>query len=181
MVTHKSRSEQTGLIVSSTIEYIIFTSKGNFSLKEGSNWGWDTLILREIVYDMIKPYAQDAEIIQREEESILHDIGKYQTVVSSEIFNKLDHRIWDMLRHWAKRRHPTKSNKWIANKYWHSDGKRKWIFSEGTKQLKSLSNTKIVRHTKLKLDMNPFLDREYFVLRKLKLRAGKVTAMANKV
>ncbi len=42
LVTHKSKSEQTGLVVSSTIEYIIFTSKGNFSLKEGNNWGWDT-------------------------------------------------------------------------------------------------------------------------------------------
>jgi len=105
----------------------------------------------------------------------------FQTVVSSEIFNTLDHRIWNMLWHWAKRRHPSKSNQWIANKYWHSDGKRRWIFSEGIKQLKSLSDTKIVRHTKLKLDMNPYLDREYFVLRKLKLRARKLTAMANKV
>jgi len=105
----------------------------------------------------------------------------FQTVVSSEIFNTLDHRIWNMLWHWAKRRHPSKSNKWIANKYWHSDGKRRWIFSEGIKQLKSLSDTKIVRHTKLKLDMNPYLDREYFVLRKLKLRAKKLAAMAKKV
>ncbi|SNQ59694.1 hypothetical protein [Candidatus Methanoperedens nitratireducens] len=75
MVTHKSRSEQTGLVVSSTIEYIIFTSKGDFSLKEGSNWGWDAMILREIVYDKIISHAPDAKIIQREEESILHDTG----------------------------------------------------------------------------------------------------------
>ena len=105
----------------------------------------------------------------------------FQTVVSSEIFNKLDHRIWNMLWHWGKRRHPTKSGHWIANKYWHSDGKRKWIFSEGIKKLKLLSDTKIVRHTKLKLDMNPYLDREYFVLRKLKLRARKLAAKAEKV
>ena len=105
----------------------------------------------------------------------------YQTVVSSEIFYKLDHRIWNMLMFWAKRRHPTKSKLWISNKYWHSGEKRKWIFSEGTKQLKFLSDTKIVRHTKLKLDMNPYLDREYFVLRKLKLRAKKLKAMAKKV
>ena len=105
----------------------------------------------------------------------------YQTVVSSEIFNKIDNRIWHMLWHWAKRRHPTKSGHWIANKYWHSDGKRKWIFSEGIKKLKLLSDTKIVRHTKLKLDMNPYLDREYFVLRKLKLRARKLAAKAEKV
>jgi RNA-directed DNA polymerase len=83
-----------------------------------------------------------------------------------------------MLWHWAKRRHPDKSKHWIANKYWHSDGKRKWIFSEGNKQLNLLSDTKIVRHTKLKLDMNPHLDKDYFALRKLKLRVKKLTDVA---
>jgi len=92
----------------------------------------------------------------------------HQSVVSSEIFHKLDSRIWNMLWHWAKRRHPDKSRHWIANKYWHSDGKRKWIFSEGNKQLNLLSDKKIVRHTKLKLDMNPHLDKDYFILRKIK-------------
>jgi len=81
---------------------------------------------------------------------------------------------------WAKRRHPTKYKLWISNKYWHSDGQRKWIFSDGIKKLKFLSDTKIVRHTKLKLDMNPYLDREYFVLRKLKLRARRLAANAKK-
>ncbi|VVB94993.1 Group II intron, maturase-specific domain [uncultured archaeon] len=105
----------------------------------------------------------------------------HQSVVSSEIFNKLDSRIWNMLWHWAKRRHPHKSRYWIANKYWHSDGKRKWIFSEGNKQLNLLSDTKIVRHTKLKLDMNPHLDEDYFILRKIKLGVKKLTNLANRV
>jgi len=104
----------------------------------------------------------------------------HQTVASSEIFRKLNYRIWNMLWHWAKRRHPDKSKHWIANKYWHSDGKRKWIFSEGNKQLNLLSDTKIVRHTKLKLDMNPHLDKDYFILRKIKLGGKKLTGTANK-
>jgi Retron-type reverse transcriptase len=105
----------------------------------------------------------------------------YQTVVSSEIFNKLDHIIWIMLWHWAMRRHPEKSKHWIADKYWHSDGSRNWIFSEGTKQLNLLSDTKIVRHIKLKLDMNPYLDNDYFVLRKVKLGVKKLTETAKRV
>jgi RNA-directed DNA polymerase len=105
----------------------------------------------------------------------------HQSVVSSEIFMKLDSIIWNMLWHWAKRRHPHKSRHWIANKYWHSDGKRKWIFSEGDKQLNLLSDTKIVRHTKLKLDMNPHLDKDYFILRKIKLGVKKLTNLANRV
>jgi Retron-type reverse transcriptase len=105
----------------------------------------------------------------------------HRTVVSSEIFNKLDHIIWIMLWHWAMRRHPEKSKHWIADKYWHSDGSRNWIFSEGTKQLNLLSDTKIVRHIKLKLDMNPYLDNDYFVLRKVKLGVKKLTETAKRV
>jgi RNA-directed DNA polymerase len=102
----------------------------------------------------------------------------HQSVVSSEIFHKLDSRIWGMLWHWAKRRHPEKSKHWIADKYWHPVGRRKWVFSDGTKQLSFLSDTKIVRHTKLKLDMNPHLNKDYFVSRKLKLRVKKLTSIA---
>lgn len=104
----------------------------------------------------------------------------HQSVVSSEIFHKLDSRIWHMLWHWAKRRHPNKPKQWIAKKYWHSSGKRNWVFSVGNKQLNLLSDTKIVRHTKLKLDTNPYLDKDYFVSRKIKLGIKILTGMVNK-
>ena len=94
----------------------------------------------------------------------------HQPVVSKEIFHKLDHRIWEMLWHWAKRRHPEKSNYWIADRYWHTVGNRNWVFSTNNKQLKLLSDTKIVRHIALKIDKNPYLDTEYFVSRKWKRR-----------
>jgi RNA-directed DNA polymerase len=102
----------------------------------------------------------------------------HQPVVSSEIFKKLDSIIWNMLWHWAKRRHPEKSNKWIADRYWHSEGNRNWVFSEGDKNLKLLSDTKIVRHMKLKLDMNPYLDKDYFISRKIKQGVKKLKSLA---
>jgi RNA-directed DNA polymerase len=105
----------------------------------------------------------------------------HQSVVSSNIFSMLDARIWNMLWHWAKRRHPNKSNHWTARKYWHSSGKRNWVFSEGNKQLNLLSDKKIVRHTKLKLDMNPYLDKDYFILRRIKLGIKKLKDTTNKV
>jgi RNA-directed DNA polymerase len=105
----------------------------------------------------------------------------HRSVVSSKIFNRLDSIIWNMLWHWAKRRHPNRSKQWIANKYWHSSEKRNWVFSEGSKRLKLLSDTKIVRHMKLKLDMNPHLDKDYFVLRKIRLGVKKLKDMTNEV
>ncbi len=104
----------------------------------------------------------------------------HQTVVSRETFHKIDYRIWNMLWHWAKRRHPNKSKQWIIRKYWHTVGNRNWVFSDEDKQLNTLSDTKIIRHTRLKLDMNPYFEKEYFVLRKLKQRAKKLTDIANK-
>jgi RNA-directed DNA polymerase len=105
----------------------------------------------------------------------------HQSAVSSEIFNRIDSIIWNMLWHWAKRRHPEKSKHWIARKYWHRVGKRNWVFSDENRKLRYLSDTKIIRHARLKLDMNPYLDKEYFVLRKLKQKAKKLTEMADKV
>jgi len=98
----------------------------------------------------------------------------HQSVVSKETFSKLDNMVWNMLWRWAKRRHPKKSKSWIANRYWHKEGTRKWVFSTEKNKLKRFSDTKIVRHTCLKLNMNPYLDKEYFDVRRYKLRARKI-------
>ncbi len=139
-----------------------FTEKISDVIKKGKAWKQEELI--NVLNPIITGWA-----------------NYHQSTVSSEIFHKLDSRIWGMLWHWAKRRHPEKSKHWIADKYWHSFGNKNWVFSDGTKQLKFLSDIKIVRHIKLKLDMNPHLDKNYFISRKLKLRVRKLTGMAKNV
>ena len=127
-----------------------------------------------------KAWAQEA-IIDAINPIIIGWSNYHQPVVSSEIFSKLDSRIWDMLWHWAKRRHAEKPNQWTAGRYWHKVGNRNWVFSTKNKQLKLLSDTKIVRHIPLKLDKNPYLDTEYFVLRKWKQRVKKLTSKTHEV
>ena len=106
----------------------------------------------------------------------------HQSVVSKDIFGKLDNRLWNMLWAWAKRRHPDKSKTWIVKRYWHEIGSRKWVFSTGTNNLKLFSDTKIVRHPNVKLDKNPYLDMEYFDLRKAKISlCKKVNTSLNKM
>ncbi|RCV64630.1 RNA-directed DNA polymerase, partial [Methanophagales archaeon] len=99
----------------------------------------------------------------------------HRSVVSADVFSNLDNRMWNMLWRWAKRRHPDKSKTWIVRKYWHSEGTRNWVFSTERNKLKLFSDTKIVRHTSLKLDKNPYLDSEYFKLRKLRQKALKLS------
>ncbi len=97
----------------------------------------------------------------------------HSSVVSSNVFQTLDHRIWEMLWRWAKRRHPNKSKNWIINKYWKQSATRKWNFRTERNSLLLLSKTKIRRHIPLKLQMNPFLDIDYFCERHNKLSSRK--------
>ena len=79
----------------------------------------------------------------------------FKSVVSSTTFSKLDHELWTKLWLWAKRRHPNKGKKWVANRYFHTIGKRKWCFAtfknkDLTAKLRLYSDTKIKRHVKVK-------------------------------
>jgi RNA-directed DNA polymerase len=97
----------------------------------------------------------------------------HRSIVSSESFRRLDNIIWEMLWKWAKRRHPNKSRVWIAKKYWKQSQTRRWNFQTENNRLLFLSDTKIQRHISLKLQMNPFLDNDYFNERRSKLRFRK--------
>jgi len=101
----------------------------------------------------------------------------HQGVVSKSIFSKIDSRIWNMLWKWAKRRHPNKSKKWIANKYWQTIGNKKWVFASGNIQLKYLSDTRIIRTISIKLDKNPYMDKDYWFEYKTKARNRKLAVM----
>jgi RNA-directed DNA polymerase len=98
----------------------------------------------------------------------------HQSVVSKAIFSKMDSIVWNMLWKWAKRRHPKKSRTWIANKYWHFRGTRRWVFSSENNQLKFFQKTRIVRHLGLTLAKNPYLDKEYFDQRRRRLNILKL-------
>ena len=75
--------------------------------------------------------------------------------VSAKYFEKLDYDIWKSLWRWCKRRHPKKSHKWIAQKYFHQVDNRIWTFSEELTEGKFLkliyaTDTKITRFIKTK-------------------------------
>ena len=82
--------------------------------------------------------------------------------VSSKVFSKLDHIVFNMLLTWAKRRHSNKGVWWTIRRYWHIVGTRKYVFSTENQKLEMFSDVKIVRHRLAKLDKNPFIDKDYF-------------------
>ena len=52
----------------------------------------------------------------------------HRHVVSKETFNKVDEEIYHAVRQWIRRKHPRKSDKWIAKKYFTSVGNDNWVF-----------------------------------------------------
>ena len=88
----------------------------------------------------------------------------HHPVVAKETFSKIDSLLWWRLTSWARRRHPKKSSRWVAEKYWPTiegrtefavrirgaDGEHQW------RRLYRLADTEIVRHRKIKGDYNPF-------------------------
>ncbi len=102
----------------------------------------------------------------------------YRHVVSAQTFHMLDYVLWKALWRWAVRRHPKKNRRWVAERYFHTFGSRRWVFActkgnqphaEGEwMKLAAASDTKIRRHVKVKGDANPY-DSEwarYFVNRR---------------
>ena len=121
-----------------------------------------------------KGMAWSQEVLIAKLNPIIRGWANYHnSVVSSEVFQTLDHRIWELLWRWAKRRHPNKSKDWIVNKYWKRSTSRRWNFRTEINRLLLLSKTRIYRYIPLKLQMNPFLDMDYFHERQNKLSFWK--------
>ncbi|MCO5381008.1 MAG: reverse transcriptase domain-containing protein [Methanosarcina barkeri] len=131
-----------------------FTETISQTISEGMAWSQDFLIAK--LNPIIRGWT-----------------NYHNSVVSSDVFQKLDHKIWELLWKWAKRRHPNKSKNWVINKYWKRSVTRKWNFSTERNNLLLLSKIRIFRHIPLKLQMNPFLDNGYFCERQNKLSSRK--------
>lgn len=87
-------------------------------------------------------------------------VNYHRHVVSKETFSYIDNRIFKYLWNWSCRRHSNKSKNWIKNRYFQTAGNRHWVFAaiteSGIVSLTNASDTKIMRHTKIRGDANPY-------------------------
>lgn len=105
-------------------------------------------------------------LIERLNQQIRGWANYHQSVVASETFSYIDFVLFNLLYRWAKRRHPKKGKWFITTKYWHRYENRSWVFSEENTRLIRVDNIPIVRHTKVRMEANPYIDIEYFKERK---------------
>jgi len=94
----------------------------------------------------------------------------HRHIVASDTFKMMDNYIWTVTWRWAKHRHTNKGKRWIARKYWHPEKSRKWVFKTKVNTLLQFSDTSIRRYTYPKLEANPYLDRNYFLERRERIK-----------
>lgn len=92
-------------------------------------------------------------------------VNYHRNQVANDTFRKVDHLIWKTLWRWARRRHPTKSIRWVKSRYFHLLGGEDWVFGaqvatrNGDRKWVTLlkaRDTPIRRHIKIKGEANPF-------------------------
>ena len=88
---------------------------------------------------------------------VIRGWGNYfSTSVSKDIFSKMDMHIFQKLWSWASFRHPRKSRRWIAGKYW-IHGDRGWTYGiDGKTSLLKMSSIPTRRHVKVQGHRSPF-------------------------
>ena len=139
---------------------------------KGYSLGFKTIITpskekQKVHYDQIASVinahksAPQAALISHLNPIIRGWANYYATVVSNEAYAEQEYLMYQKLRAWAKRRHHSKSDKWIANKYWKSIDSDNWIFAtkaEGENPMRLLrhTDTPIVRHVKVKGESSPY-------------------------
>jgi len=89
----------------------------------------------------------------------------HRHVVAKKTYQAVDHHIWQALWRWARFRHPNKSCSWARQKYFRTQDHRHWVFAVQARgkhgepkllRLRLASDTRIVRHVRVKADANPF-------------------------
>ena len=105
----------------------------------------------------------------------------HQSVCAKDAFSRTDHILYEILWRWAKRRHPKKNRKWITANYWYSKGLRNWVFSTKNAELIRLGEVPIIRHTKVRMSANPYLDSEYFIQRKFQNGMKRLSGRFKKI
>ena len=120
--------------------------------------------------------APTGMVIQRLTPVIRGWSNYYRYGVSSVTFKKADHRVWQLLWAWAKRRHPNKSARWVKAKYFRDDGY--WTFFENKVQLVRHGAIRISRFVKVvgrSSPLNP-AQRMYWVERRKRIIKHEISS-----
>ncbi len=123
--------------------------------------------------------AKQEDLIRKLNEAIVGWANYHHSACAKKSYSTIDHRTWEMLWRWAKRRHPNKSKGWIVSRYWKTHKGRKWTFMSDKNILFLMMDMPIVRKGQMALNKNPFLDQAYFENRSKQHRLNRKKAICS--
>jgi RNA-directed DNA polymerase len=109
--------------------------------------------------------CEEAETLIRKLNPILIGWANYyRHVVSKEIFSEMDTYTFECVYNWIRDKHPTRGEKWKANRYFKTINKERWYFYENNMTLSKISRIPIKRFVKIRSDMRLYdmNDSEYW-------------------
>lgn len=108
--------------------------------------------------------ARQEDVIDRLNPVIRGWAHYHRSQMATRIFAKADHQVWQALWRWARRRHPTKGERWIKARYFRRVDGRDWRFAEKDKVLLTLGRFHKTSHIKIDGTRNPYSpeDEDYF-------------------
>lgn len=121
--------------------------------------------LSETILKRGKSWKQEL-LIQKLNQQIRGWANYHQSVVASEAFAHIDFVLFNLLYRWAKRRHPKKGKWFVTTKYWRKIDNRSWVFATDETALLRVDHIPIVRHIKVQMNVNSYIDVDYFAERK---------------
>ena len=108
--------------------------------------------------------ARQADVIDKLNPVLRGWANYHRSQMATRTFAKTDHRIWQALWRWARRRHPNKGERWIKARYFRRIDGRDWRFAEKDKALATLTSFTKKPHVKIDGSRNPYNpeDEDYF-------------------
>lgn len=116
--------------------------------------------LKDIFKQMIGNNVE--QLINRVNPVIIGYANYWSSVVSKEMYSKIDNYVWNRTVRFLKRLHPKKSWKWVVSQYFKPDktgqSKNKWILTDPVtgNQLIKMTWTPIKRHAMVQYNFSPF-------------------------
>jgi RNA-directed DNA polymerase len=100
----------------------------------------------------------------------------HQGTVARKAFSTADNDVYLHLWKWARHRRPGKSLRRVMKRCRKTVGNKHYVFMD-TLTLKKMCDKKIIRHIPLKLDKNPYIDKEYFQKRRYRLLVNRTLGL----
>lgn len=126
------------------------------------------------IVDQMRGQSQ-CDLIERLNPKIQGWTNYYRHVVSSQVFNEVDHWLWHKTYRWGRRRHPNKGRRWVYKKYYRNIKNYTGQFASQAKVLIRHASNPIRRFIRIQTGRSVYDGDEIYWAKRLARGYGEIT------